>query len=297
MSAFLISLAMAAAVPSATCLPAPQGRAIETAPGVTMQVRTVGSGKPVLYVPSLGRGAGDFDDLARRMAAKGYMAVLPEPRGAGGSRGPQAASLFELAKDYEVVLSTLCRGKVDVVGHAFGNRVTRALATSAPDRVGRVALLAGGGEVQPTEEVRNALQGSYAQGQKPDAERLKDLQLAFFAKGNDPSVWLTGWVPAMAMAQNVANRATPTKDWWTAGQAQVLLVQATEDPIAPPGNGAVLKRDIGERLSLVALPHASHAILPEQPDAVAAVLAAYLGGERDEAKLQATIDGAVKAPR
>jgi pimeloyl-ACP methyl ester carboxylesterase len=294
--AVLISLAMATA-PPATCQPVPQGRAIQTAPGALMHVRTVGTGRPVLYIPSLGRKVGDFDDLAGRMAAKGYMAIMPEPRGAGASTGPTAASLFELAKDYEVVLTTLCKGKVDVVGHAFGNRVTRALATSAPARVGRVALLAGGGEVQPTEAVRAALQGSTAEGQKPDIERLKDLQLAFFANGNDPSVWLTGWVPAMAQTQGVANRATPTKDWWTAGQAPVLLVQAAEDPIAPPGNGEVLKRDIGERLSLVSLPHASHAILPEQPDAVAAVLAAWFGGERAEPKLQAAIDGAVRVPR
>ena len=295
-AALLASLALATAPPAA-CQPVPDGRAIATAPGFVMQVRTIGSGRPVLYIPSLGRGAADFDDLARRMAKRGHMAILPDPRGSGGSTGPAAATLFDLARDYEVVLTTLCTGPVDVVGHAFGNRVSRALATSAPERVARVALLAGGGEVQPTEAVRAALNGSAAEGEKPDAERLKDLQLAFFAKGNDPSAWLRGWVPAMARTQGAANRATPTAAWWTAGRAPVLLVQAAEDPIAPPGNGAALKRDIGERLSLVSLPHASHAILPEQPDAVAAVLSAYFGGERAEAKLQAAIDGAVRRPR
>lgn len=300
-AALLASLLMASAPPAAhaaaTCQAVPDGRAIPTAPGAVMHVRTVGHGRPVLYIPSLGRTVGDFDELARRMAQHGHMAILPEPRGAGRSSGPAAANLFELAKDYEVVLRALCSGPVDVVGHAFGNRVSRALATSAPDRVATVALLAGGGEVQPTEAVRNALVGSAAQGEKPDAERLKDLQLAFFAKGNDPSGWLGGWVPAMARTQSAANRATPPREWWTAGRAPVLLVQAEEDPIAPPGNGAVLKRDIGERLSLVSLPHASHAILPEQPEAVAAVLTAWLAGERAEPKLQVAIDGAVKKPR
>jgi pimeloyl-ACP methyl ester carboxylesterase len=295
-AALLASLLMASASP-ATCQPVPDGRAIPTAPGVVMHVRTVGQGRPVLYIPSLGRRVGDFDDLARRMAERGHMAILPEPRGAGGSTGPAAADLFELAKDYEVVLKALCSGPVDVVGHAFGNRVSRALATAAPDRVAAVALLAGGGEVQPTEQVRNALNGSAAEGEKPDAERLADLQLAFFAKGNDPSGWLRGWVPAMARTQGAANRATPPRDWWTAGRAPVLLVQAEEDPIAPPGNGAVLKRDIGDRLSLVSLPHASHAILTEQPEAVAAVLSAWLAGERAEPKLQAAIDAAVRKPR
>lgn len=295
-AALFASLALAVA-PPATCQAAPEGRAIQTRPDATMQVRTVGAGRPVLYIPSLGRTAADFDDLAGRMRARGHMAILPEPRGAGASSGPQAASLFELARDYEVVLATLCAGMIDVVGHAFGNRVARALATSAPDRVGRIALLAGGGEVQPTEAVRAALQGSAAEGEKPDAERLKDLQLAFFAKGNDASPWLRGWVPAMARAQQAAGRATDTKAWWTAGQAQVLLVQAVEDPIAPPGNAQALKRDIGERLSIVSLPHASHAMLPEQPDAIAAVLAGYFAGERGEPKLQALVDGSVLKPR
>ncbi|HEY0648643.1 alpha/beta hydrolase [Phenylobacterium sp.] len=297
MSAALLASLLMASAPSATCQPVGEGRTIETAPGVVMHVRTVGQGRPVLYIPSLGRKVGDFDDLAARMARRGHMAILPEPRGAGGSSGPAAANLFELAKDYAVILSALCSGPVDVVGHAFGNRVSRALATSAPDRVATVALLAGGGEVQPTEEVRTALNGSAAVGEKPDAERLKDLQLAFFAKGNDPSVWLRGWVPAMARTQGAANRATPPRDWWTAGHAPVLLVQAEEDPIAPPGNGAVLKRDIGERLSLVSLPHASHAILPEQPEAVAAVLSAWFAGERAEPTLQAAIDERVRTPR
>lgn len=296
MPGILLAMALAAAQP-ATCEAVPDGRTIETGPGAVMHVRTVGRGRPVLYIPSLARGVGDFDDLAGRMTKRGYMAILAEPRGWGGSKGPQAASLFELAKDYEVVLSTLCKGPVDVVGHAFGNRVTRALATSAPERVARIALLAGGGEVAPTPEVSAALRGSVSQGEKPDAERLKDLQLAFFAKGNDPSVWLTGWSPAVARAQQTAGGGTKVADWWTAGRAVVMLVQATEDPIAPPGNGAVLKRDIGERLSLVSLPHASHAILPEQPEAVAAVLAAWFGGERDESRLQAAIDAKVRTPR
>lgn len=293
---FFASLLMATAQP-ATCQAAPDGRTIEATPGVVMHVRTVGSGRPVLYIPSLGRKVGDFDDLAQRMARRGHMAILPEPRGAGGSQGPTAANLFELSKDYEVVLEALCSGPVDVVGHAFGNRVARALATAAPDRVATVVLLAGGGEVQPTEAVRKALNGSAAEGEKPDAERLQDLQLAFFAKGNDPAVWLRGWVPAMARTQGAANRATPPREWWTAGRTPVLLVQAEEDPIAPPGNGAVLKRDIGERLSLVGLPHASHAILPEQPGAVAAALTAWLQGERSESRLQAAIDAAVRRPR
>lgn len=36
-------------------------------------------------LPSLGRGAADFDRLAADVAAAGYRAVCPEPRGIGRS--------------------------------------------------------------------------------------------------------------------------------------------------------------------------------------------------------------------
>ncbi len=44
------------------------------------------------------------------------------------------------------------------------------------------------------------------------ADRLRHLQTAFFASGNDPSVWLDGWWPEVAVAQSAAVRATDTED-------------------------------------------------------------------------------------
>jgi pimeloyl-ACP methyl ester carboxylesterase len=137
-----------------------------------------------------------------------------------------------------------------------------------------------------SDTVRAALMGSIAQGSKPDAERMQDLQTAFFFAGNDPAVWLNGWYPAVAEQQLAANERTDTARWWTAGHAPVLLVQAEGDPVAPPGNAEALAADIGDRLTLVRLRRASHAILPEQPRAVAALIAGYLSGESDGAALQ-----------
>ena len=279
-----------------SCQPADEQPVIASPAGGEIAVRTIGRGRPVLMIPSLGRGAPDFNDVAERMARKGWMVILPDPRGIGGSTGPKPASLFDLAQDVASVVETLCDGPVDVVGHAFGNRVARALATAHPARVRRVALLAGGGEVVPSPEIVAALEGSFAQGIKPDELRLRDLQLAFFAAGADPSQWLTGWYPATARQQMAAAQATTTETWWRAGTAPVLLVQPSEDPIAPAGNAEALRRDIGDRLSLVQLSHASHAILPEQPKAVAALLSAYFGGLSDECRLQSLTDRSVRKP-
>lgn len=271
-------------------------RMIETPHGARIAVRTQGEGPAVLFIPSLGRGAEDFDALALAAADAGFHAIQPQPRGIGESVGPPAASLFDLAADVAAVIAALGLAGAHLVGHAFGNRVARATAARFGPMVESVILLAGGGEVPIPPEVSAAIRGCLAQGRKPDAERLADLRTAFFAKGADASVWLRGWSAEAAAAQQAAGRATPLGDWWRAGEARVLLVQAAEDPVAPAGNAEALRRDIGERLSLVTLAHASHAILPEQPAAVAAVVTAWLAGQCDECALQAAADVAVVVP-
>ena len=178
LASLAISIIPASNASAAACKAPESQSVIATQAGGQIAVRVIGTGRPVLMIPSLGRGATDFDDVASRMARKGWMAILPDPRGIGGSTGPKPASLFDLAQDAATVIETLCDGPVDVVGHAFGNRVARALATAHPARVNRVVLLAGGGEVTPSPEIVAALEGSFAQGIKPDELRLRDLQLA-----------------------------------------------------------------------------------------------------------------------
>jgi pimeloyl-ACP methyl ester carboxylesterase len=263
---------------------------VDAGNGVTIAVRTVGSGAPVLMIPSLGRGIDDYEVVAQLLAGQGYMSVLPEPRGIGGSSGPAPQDLFDLARDAAAVIAEICSGPVGVVGHAFGNRVARALAALDSEGVRRVVLLAGGGQTAMSSMVCAALMGSVAQGTKPDAERLEDLKTAFFFEGNDPAVWLHGWHPAVADWQLAASERTDTARWWTAGGAPVLLVQAEGDPVAPAGNAEALASDIGDRLTLVRLRRASHAILPEQPRAVAALIADYLSGQSDGAALQGRAD-------
>lgn len=263
---------------------------IDAGNGVTISVRIIGSGQPTLLIPSMGRGVDDYDVVAELLAAQGRRIIMPDPRGIGGSSGPPPYDLFDLARDNAAVLAALDLGPVDVVGHAFGNRVVRALAALEPDRVGRVVLLAGGGQTVMSETVRAALMGSVADGIKADSERLADLKTAFFFPGNDPAVWLRGWHPAVADQQLAASERTDAARWWTAGRAPVLLVQAEGDPIAPAGNADALAAAIGDRLTLVRLRRASHAILPEQPKAVAALLSDYLSGQSDARVLQDSAD-------
>jgi pimeloyl-ACP methyl ester carboxylesterase len=97
------------------------------------------------------------------------------------------------------------------------------------------------------------------------------------APGNDATVWRDGWDGALAWVQSEAVHATPVDDWWTAGAtAPVLVVQGLDDRVAPPGNGRDLVEQIGARARLVELPNAGHALLPEQPEAIATAVLQFL---------------------
>lgn len=263
----------------------------------SIQAKARGVGPGVLLIPSLGRGAEDFDALADALVRSGFRVIQFDPRWIGQSVGPEEATLFDLADDAALVTSALCGRPVDVVGHAFGNRVARAMATRHPEQVRSVTLFAAGGLAPPSEAVARALEGSASQGLKPDQARLDDLRTAFFAKGQDASVWLTGWTPNAALLQGAASRRTPRESWWGGGTAPILVVQAAEDPVAPPANAEALKAAAPDRVRRVTLAHASHAMLPEQPRALALVVRAWLRGERSEAKLQAIANASTVKPK
>jgi pimeloyl-ACP methyl ester carboxylesterase len=226
-------------------------------------------------MPSLGRGAADFADLACRLATAGYTAAAVDPRGAAESNGAtERLTLHDYAADLACVIRELGT-PAHAVGHAFGNRVVRCLATRHPRLVSSVTLLAAGGRVPPDDEARRALRCCFNLSLPLD-ERLRQVATAFFAPGNDATVWTEGWWPSVAAAESQANRATLVDDWWDAGSAPVCIIQGLQDRIAPPANGRELKERLGTRARLVELDGAGHALLPEQPEAIANALLDFL---------------------
>jgi pimeloyl-ACP methyl ester carboxylesterase len=103
----------------------------------------------------------------------------------------------------------------------------------------------------------------------PDAVRLAALQVAFFAPGHDPASWLANWHPVAAKSQRAASAATAQGDWWGAGSAPVLDIQAEFDPWRPANTRDDIRNDLGAgRVTVVVIPDASHALIPEQPVAL-----------------------------
>ena len=64
--------------------------------------------------------------------------------------------------------------------------------------------------------------------------------------------------------------------WWNAGASTpILIVQGLQDAVAPPENGYMMKRELGERVELVDIDGAGHAMLPERPKVIADAVIAF----------------------
>jgi pimeloyl-ACP methyl ester carboxylesterase len=245
-----------------------------------LKVRVVGKWgeRDVVMLPSLGRGSSDFDALATRVAAQGYRVLLPEPRGIGGSSGPlEGKTLHDFAGDVAAVIAAVSNGPVVLIGHAYGNRVARTAAADHPHLVQELVLIAAGGLIPIREEIVAAMRGSMTPGLARE-ERLSHLSKAFFAPGNDPSVWLEGWWPEAALAQSAAVRATKVEDWWEAGGKPITVLQASDDAIATRENAEDLARRLGDRVKIVEISGAGHAMLPEQPEQIAVAVLKVVRG-------------------
>jgi pimeloyl-ACP methyl ester carboxylesterase len=243
---------------------------------VRIEVLSQGGGPPIVLLPSLGRGAGDFDRIAERLAEAGYRVLRPQPRGIGRSDGPLSGiDMHDYAADVAAVVAHAGNGPAFVVGHAFGNRVARMLATDRPELVAAVALVAANiGKAPSPPDVRAAIRNS-ADAALPDEQRLAALRYAFFAPGNDPSAWLAGWHPDVLAAQRIAGDRTSREEDFAGGRAPILYLQPGHDPLAHVEDAEAYKAQFGARVTIVVIPHASHAVIAEQPDAVSDALIAY----------------------
>jgi pimeloyl-ACP methyl ester carboxylesterase len=240
---------------------------------VRIEVLAQGAGSPVVLLPSLGRGASDFDVIAGQIAAAGFRVLRPQPRGIGASASPQPyADLHDCAADIATVIESNGGGAALVAGHAFGNRVARMLATDRPDLVRGVSLIAANvGHAPSTPPIREAIRNS-ANPALPDDERLKALRFAFFAPGNDPRPWLQGWYPDVLAAQRIAGDRTSRQEDYAGGSAPILYLQPGHDPLAHVEDAHEFKRALGDRVTVIVIDHASHAAIEEQPVAISRAL-------------------------
>jgi pimeloyl-ACP methyl ester carboxylesterase len=243
--------------------------------GVAIDVIVDGEGPAIVLLPSLARDLEDYDAVADGLAAAGFRALRPQPRGIGASTGPMSGvSLHDFASDIAEVITELGAGKAVIVGHAYGNWVARMTAVDHPDLVRGIVIAAAAAKQYPRE--LTAAINVAGDPSQPVPDRLAALRFAFFAPGNDPSGWLNGWHPEVRDAQRAAVAAVKQSDWWSGGHAPLLDLQAEQDPFKPADKRNEMKDEFGDRVTVAVIPGASHALIPEQPQAVVDALVAWI---------------------
>lgn len=155
-----------------------------------------------------------------------------------------------------------------LIGHAYGNRLARAVASHYPETVSDLILIASGGQVAIPPVVAKALFDVFDPTLSPKAH-IDAVRTAFFAPGNDPSVWSDGWFGMVAMQQQAALKNSPIEAWGDGGRAPIYIIQAAQDAVAPLENALALRTAHPERVEIAILENAGHAILPEQPEQIA----------------------------
>lgn len=249
--------------------------------GIALTYRVCGAGPAVVLIPSLGRGSEDFNALLPSLVQAGLRLILPEPRGIERSAPLQEGdTLHEMAADIAAIVEAEGAAPAVLVGHAAGNWVARVLAYDRPDLTRAVALVAAIVTNTVPKDVRASISASFDMT-LTDEDRLEHLARVYFAPGADASVWLAGWWPEVSAAQRRAAKQTVDQDWIrVADRHPTLYVGAADDAISPPPDLDALRGTIGPKADCVVINNAGHALLPEQPKAVAQALEHWVAGLR-----------------
>lgn len=236
-----------------------------------------GTGPVLVLLPSSLRDSEDFDELAGLLARAGFQVLRPQPRGMGGSSPPSPGMTLEtLADDVAAVIESFSADPAVVIGHAYGHWVARMTDIRHSHLVRAVVALGAAAREFPA-GMAEAL-ATASDPSRPEPERLCALRLCMFAPGNDPHSWLQGWHPEWRAAYREAARHPPRSGWFTRGHAPLLDLQGAQDPWRPPATRRELADALGAKVTIQEIDYASHALVPEQPRAVAEAITAWVHG-------------------
>lgn len=245
--------------------------------GQTQQIDVIvdGNGPAVVLLPSSQRDSEDYDEVAALIATKGFTVLRPQPRGMGHSSPPPTGmTLSTLANDVALTIDRLGGGQAVVVGHAYGHWVARVLDMEHPRLVRGIVVAGAASKAYPA--WLPAQLDIASDTHEPEATRLAALQKIMFAPSNDARSWLNGWYPEWRAAYRSA-ALLPAKDlWFNHTNAPILDLQGDQDPWRPASTRHELKDLLQDKVTLQTIANASHALVVEQPQAVAQAIVAWI---------------------
>ena len=221
-----------------------------------------------MLLPSSSRDSEDFDAIAEQFADAGYRVLRPQPRGMCGSTGPMTGlTLHDYARDVATVIERLGAAPAFVLGHAFGQWIGRCVAADHPHLVRGVILAAAAAK-----SANPALRERTGEMHRHHPARLG-------SPGRPANRLLRPRPRPLFLARQLASRGIekptrrqrrhPPKRVVVRRIGPVLDLQAEHDPWRPAETRAGILDDLGsQRVTVALIPNASHALIPEQPEAV-----------------------------
>ena len=241
----------------------------------SLECTVTGSGDPLVVLANAGCGTGYLERFGERIPGSQIIAI--NMRGVGASRGPlRNATLHDLASDVAGVLEALQCGRVHILGHAFGNRIARCLAADRPAMVRSVILVAAGGLIAPPTPLGSMFRD--APPTKLMGLECVELGARWLSPASDPNILASVecWPQVHIAHLATSGRAQPD-EWYTGGNAPLLVIQGLDDIAAPPANGHALRDQLGARVQVVDIPCVGHFVIVEQPDRVVAAVTDFIG--------------------
>lgn len=254
-------------------------------------VRRLGSGPPLVVVNGYAATNLDWDPAFLTALARecGSDLICPDNRGMGSSplgTDPGAISADSMAADVLAVLDALGVDSAPVLGWSMGGFVAQALALAAPERVESLILLAtdpGAGAVlcggdtwrlltdhsgTPREQASRLISLLFPPGvAEPIDAEFGELVAAARAKLD----------PAALSAQERAMRSWhDERDLSPLASVPTLAATGTRDIVIPPANAGLIAARSPDSW-LAHFPGCGHAFMAQEPERLAALIAAFLG--------------------
>ncbi len=246
-------------------------------------------GEPVLLIMGLGWSSALWH-RSRPILSTRYRTIALDNRGVGRSSVPPGPySIRLMAQDAAAVLDAAGVQSAHVFGVSMGGMIAQEFALEYPNRVRSLILgctAAGGPKaVRASPEVLDILM---REGMSPNEfvaainPFIYDLTTPQKRIEEDTALRLKWWPnPAGYKAQLQGILAWQAYDRLAEIKAPTLVIHGETDRLVPPANGTLIAGRIGGA-KLVMIPHASHVLATDQPEAVNHAVLDFLATQHSE---------------
>jgi pimeloyl-ACP methyl ester carboxylesterase len=149
------------------------------------------------------------------------------------------------------------------------------LAANYPHLVQTAILLAGGGAIST--EKSGLLRYKISNLRfMPRRWRIRAQRATLYAPGNEICPELVYRHRLRAVRRQFAALRTPLEEIWRPGPTPILWVHGEADVLVPLEIACALRDQFPDQVTLVVIPGAAHALIPEQPEAVLEAIVGFL---------------------